>query len=293
MPWIAAVVGGIKSNVGMFMSSAAAGSMAEAQEAQAQRDREQAMRIAQPSATDLEVMSRQNQLSMQSVDYQQQQLALAYQQLAAINPVIKQAFQAQSDIMSGNIPGYLSPLQKQLQISAQQDQNRIAAALGSGGLTSSAGAQASATSTQQNAMTMMNAQQQALTTMGQVGSNAVQAQSGVGSAVGGAFGNAANMAGAYENMSNASKQMQLNAMFGSPLAPYRGGQFVGALMRGQSEQSSGNALMGMGMGMMGKGGMSGGGGGGATDNGSVGSWQSGGGTANYGASGSYWSGGKP
>jgi hypothetical protein len=251
MPWMVGLAAGglLASGIGSAMAAGAAGDIAEAQLAEARRNRELAMGFAAPSANDLESLSRQNSLAQQSVQYQQQQMAMLYQQMAVVDPAIRMAFEQQGDILKGKIPSYLSPLQNQLNIDKQNQSNRINTMMGRGADTSSAGIMANAAYSQQNAMTLMNAQQQALGVLGQVGSNAIGAQQGLQGGAMNAF-NLANASNAQAfGMSDTLAKRQMNAIFGTPTTQYAGAGSVGGLMLAQGLQGMGNQAFGTGLGM--------------------------------------------
>lgn len=294
MPWAAALGGGaLLGGFGSWMAANAAEGMAEAQLAEARRNRELAMGIAQPSVNDLDALSRQNSLAQQSVEFQQNQLSMLYKQMSVIDPAIRMAFQQQGEILQGKIPSYLSPLQKQLQIDKQNQQNRIFAQMGRGADTSSAGIMANAAYGQQNAMTLMNAQQQALGVLGNTGAQLMNAQQGMQGGAANAF-NVANAANQQAfGMSDQLKARQLQAIFGTPTTQYAGAGSVGNLMFAQGLQGIGNQAFGMGMG-------------GAMNSAMMADyknnfpWSSpsnvpstGGGSTNWGSSGSFWNGPNP
>lgn len=236
--------------LGTYLSARSAQSMGEAQLEEARRTRDLAMGVAVPSVQELDAMGRQNALAQDTVSYRQKQLSMIYEQMASIDPAIKMAFQQQADIMRGQIPGYLSPLQKQLQIESQNQQNRIAAQMGRGAPSSSAGMMANAIFSQQNAMTMMNAQQQALGVLGNTGAQLMNAQQGMQAGAVNAFGveTAANQA--TFGMSDELKKRQIQAIIGTPVTPYAGAGSIGGMMIGQGLQGIGNMGMGMGTGML-------------------------------------------
>lgn len=241
---VGASVGG--SLISSGKQADAAQGIASSQQGAADRNRAAALGFAQPTSSELDQLIRQNGVAMQAVNYQQARLAQTAAQFAAIDPTIKAAFEQQGQILQGKIPDYLSPLQKQLQIAQQQNMSRINATLGTGASSSSAGAMAEAQFGQQNAMTLMGAQQQALATLGQVGSNGVAASSQLNADNLNAFGSASNANQAGFNMSNALQSRQINASLGTNVTPYAGGQYAGQLMGAQTMGNMFNTVGGIG-----------------------------------------------
>jgi CTP-dependent riboflavin kinase len=196
-----------------------------------QQRADQAMAFAQPTSQQLQQMTSQNMLSTQAISFQQSQLANITSQLSSLNPTIKAAFDQQGQILKGQVPDYLSPLQKQLQMQAQASTSAINATMGRGADSSSAGLAAKSRFGQDNAMTMMNAEQQGLNTLGNVGANAVNTQNSLYSAFG-AMGQSASALnqGAF-NMSNQVQTNQVNAALGT--AKYQGANNTAALYNAQ------------------------------------------------------------
>lgn len=245
MPMVPLVVAGA-AMAGEAVENGKASNAAQGIATQQQNMANQANAFAQPTSQELQQMSQQNSMASQAVTFQQNQLANVTAQMSATNPVIQAAFNQQAQILNGQVPNYLSPLQKQLQIQAQQSNSQIGAAMGRGGATSSAGIAAGAQFSQQNAMTMMQAQQQAMGVLGQTGANAVNSQNAISGGYN-AMGQAASALnqGAF-NMSNQVQMNQMNAALGT--AKFQGVNQTASLYNAQSTASMLGGLAGMGAG---------------------------------------------
>lgn len=233
MPLIAA---GALAGLGFAGQAIESGKAANATQsaAQAQQARaDQAMGFAAPTAGELQNLSRQNTMAQQAMQYAQAQTQLAAQ-------TVNTAFQQQNQIMNGQIPGYLQPLQKQLQIASQQNQSRVNGVMGNGASSSSAGMMANSIFGQNAAMTTMQTQQQALGTLGAVGANAV----GVANQ---SMGMASNLNEGAFGMSNTLQSRQANAALGT--ANYQGSQFTGQAMDARSMASMFGSIGGIGTGV--------------------------------------------
>lgn len=229
-------LGGLVGNaVSGGKAASASQNIATSQMQQAQAWRTQSLAYAQPTAAELDNITKQNSLAMNALNYSQQQLGVA-------KDTVQNAFKQQNQILNGETPAYLAPLQKQLGIDAQANQNRISAAFGRGASSSSAGIMANAQFSQNSAMTLMNAQQQALGTLSGIGANA-------NSAVLGGFGAAEGANQAAFGMNNALENRITNASVGTNTTNYAGGQYAGDLMSAQSAQRMWGGLGGIGTGL--------------------------------------------
>jgi hypothetical protein len=233
---MAMMAGAGMAGVGMAGQAITSGKAANAAQGMATAQQNQAdlaMGFAAPTAGELQNISQQNSIAQQALQYSQAQLKLAGQ-------TVSNAFSQQNAIMNGQIPSYLQPLQNQLKIAAQQNQNRVNGTMGGGSSSSSAGIAANAMFGQSAAMTTMNAQQQALGTLGQVGANANNI--GMGSAE--AAGNINNQAFGMQNLLQTN---QMNAALGT--AKYAGSQYAGSLYDNQALGNMFGSMAGIGSGV--------------------------------------------
>lgn len=256
-PGIGTAIGaGIGGLVGLFSGSQADSAaqasqqMAQAQFDQARQWRNDAMGFSQASPSELAALSKQTQLATQATDFAQKQVALSQDIIKSSMSNTTLAQTQQRDILNGKIPSYLSPLQKQLAIQQQQEQNRIGAAMGRGAATSSAGIAAASQFGQDSAMTLMGAQQNALGVLGNMG--AANAQIGLGyygaqnNVMQNAFGLDANLLQSQATGYGNIQGRMTNASLGANINSFAGAGSVGQLYSGQYGAAMGNQLAGIG-----------------------------------------------
>lgn len=262
---IGALYGG---GIGSGMDQADAAQQIEmAKQAQAQREREQAMGFAAPSEGELDSQQMMLTQAKSANTFAIQRLDQISKQLEQINPLIGLYAQQQKDILEGKNPSVFQPIQQQMDIQRVQQENRLRQGMGRGYGTSSAGMQAKALQGQ----SMAQARVGALSGLSGLMGNSIQ---GAGSLTQlgqqGLFG-AQGMAGAYADSINRMKQRQIAASLGSSVTQYEGAGSVGALLSAASNQKWANTglnlaatFAGQAMGAGGAGGATGGGGGGAS-----------------------------
>lgn len=242
---IGAGVGGIIGGVGGFFagsgqadSAEAYAQMAAAQAAQAAREREQAMGAANPSFDELQNLQNQLYNMNRLYAFQSAQWDRESKMLEAQSPGLLASAQSMYDLMSGKKEsGMLKPLRDQLEWKRSQLQGQLREQLGPGAEQSSAGIEAMSKFDNQSAMTLEQAQLQAI----QMGGYGLNAATSNYEALRGNFGldatQYAGLAGIYAQDSNFIKNRQLQALLGTSQTPYAGSEHVQDALNGAASGS--------------------------------------------------------
>jgi hypothetical protein len=211
-------------------------------------------------------------------------IAKQQSQLDAMDPQVKQAGQDLYDLLTGHASAVLAPMQQQMARQRQNMMDSLSSQLGPGFMTSSAGINAIVQFDEQSAVTLQNAQLNAVSQMtstyGSLAGMQNQGQNAVTSQTGEAFGRAmtADQSVLQANQFATQRMMAgtLGAMSTNPvnfMAPVdaqgnvianASGPFSGQKVMGQASQAFGNSIFNMVPNMIGasSGGSGGGGGGG-------------------------------
>ena len=240
---IAAVGGGLAlSAVGGIISSNAQANTAESQLGEATVERQQALGFA--GATPAELASQQSQLGMatQSLQLAQDQMGQYALMQSQLSPTFSAAFGQIQGLLGGQQVGYTSPYFTQLNIQRQQMNNQLQGAMGTGYGSSTAGTQAQALFAQQAGMGAMGVTQNALSTLGGLGSQAGGMIQSLGNSSMGMLQGAAGINQGYAGMLGNIQNREIQASIGSSTTQYQGAQYAGSM-------GLGNTLGGLGTGI--------------------------------------------
>lgn len=176
MPVTLAIIGGsvaVGAGVGNYFAGRSAAdaqkSIAEQQLAMAweilnrqSKDRETAVGMSTPSPQEMAQISKQLNMSMQSLNSQLASIAKDEELLHAVDPALKQAGVQAYQLLKGEEAAALAPIRAERARQRQSLESSLRDQLGSGYATSTAGIQALNQFDQDTAGTLQNAQQQTL-----------------------------------------------------------------------------------------------------------------------------------
>lgn len=229
------VVGGLTGQQGAGRAADAAGGAAMAQQEEARRQYGELKGITD-KATVAGLATYDKALTSQETN-----LARQEKLISQIDPTVIEASQQALKLLRGEQSSTLGPLKQQRDLQRQKLVNSLREQLGPGAETSSAGMQALTKFDTETSNIFNGAQQQAIQNLG---STFGQFNSGRPDMLREATG-LGQLGRARADLQ--FDQAKLLSSFGQPLIQSAGAQFVGDQMRGQAQQSFGNALMGGGM----------------------------------------------
>lgn len=240
---IGLLVGGGMSLLGGFLGANAQQNIAEAQLAEAGRNRTLAMGAAQPTAEELQLMGQQLQQYEQANSFRQAEFARLQQTLQTLDPTIFATSQQIGDILAGKEAATLAPIRAERARGQQMLEGQLADRMGAGWKTSTAGLQAQGNYQYQTGQLLANAQLQGLSQLSSVQGqlmgargSAVQQGLGAGQYAGNTLGEAL---GSRSSMAN----RMINAINATPTTQYAGAGNIGQGMLGAGiSQLGGNAM---------------------------------------------------
>lgn len=221
----------IGSVTGANATGSAISGRAEDQWQQAQIERGQALKFAEPTAQELDQQRLMIESTGRQLAFEKQGLDNLGSLLGQISPVLAAGFAQQMAILKGEDTGALAnPISRQIEIERQKQVSRVGQASGTGESTASIAANA------------MFAQQAGMARM-----NALQALSGINAQNAGVMFNAlgagnqttANTSAIQSNVLKALgsvQERQLNASLNSSMVNQAGAKYAGQIYEGQATQ---------------------------------------------------------
>lgn len=239
MPYGAAagtVAGGTMSVIGGKQQADAQQGIANAQQYQANLERQYNMNVAAPTAGEIEMLQNQLQNYNQTLGLQQAQLQRDTSLYNTLNPQLM-------SLLNGGSAPTLSPYMNIVGQQRNQLSTDLARQLGPGWEQTTAGQQALQNFNLQSSNQGAQIQQSYMGTL-------MANQLALGSSIAGQANQGAQTLGALgkDYMSGAMglQGQQLQASMGSSMTPYAGAQYAGDLMRGQMWSNMGSSMMNMG-----------------------------------------------
>lgn len=254
MPVVLPIIGAATSLAGAAIGAGAKQGIADAQQQQAASDRAAAMSYAAPTAQEIQSIGDRINQQQRYQSVQQAGLDRDTSILNTLDPSLVQAGQQAQKLMSGQAASILAPMQQQQTYERNQLQQKLAAQLGPGWQTSSAGQSAlqsfdmqSNLQTQQAQMTAFNSVSQYLN-YGIQSSNAINSQDRLG------FETGSQMSAQTLQSMNTIQARQTNAILAtSPaLQNSAGGQYAGSAATGASLTGLGSSTSTLGGQLMGQ-----------------------------------------
>jgi hypothetical protein len=216
----------------------------------------QAQTAAQMSPQEISSINQMLTTQTSSLSASLNSISTMQNQLNAMSPQVQAAGQDYYNLLTGQSAAILAPLQQQQTQQRNQLMDQLAGTMGPGFMSSSAGIQALTNFDNQSAITLNNAQMNAIQTVGSqymAGAGMQeQGQYGVGAQIQGAYGQSIATtqaaAGAYASNTALQTNATLGAMSANPLNPFGVSTAAGAVTAAAPGTSAGTAMIGQGVG---------------------------------------------
>lgn len=223
----------------------------------AQSSRTQAVALSQPSAAELGQQAKNLQLQSMALSRQQDLLEKDQKLLASIDPAIKASGEQLYNLVQGKAAPILGPLQTEIDRQRVNLQQKLQSQMGPGWETSTAGIQAMSQFNQSAEMTIANAQNSAIQTLG----STLGITSGVRNNILGeenaGFGVSNELNKTGESIASGQINRTLNAFNGQPAPNFAPGDMsglinaagqssIGQIMQGQAQGQIANLGFGLG-----------------------------------------------
>lgn len=259
IPLIAAGVGAAANIIGGAIGANAKQGIANAQQAQAASDRAAAMSYAAPTPQEIQQIGDRINQQQRYQAVQEASVQRDTQILGSLDPALVQAGQQAQKLMSGQNAAIIAPMQQQQQFERNQMQQKLAAQLGPGWQTSSAGQAALQQFDMQANLQTQQAQMSAFNNVSQFLNYGIQSSNAINNTDRMGFETGANMSAQTLGAMGDIQKRQTNAITGTSAAMQgtAGGQFAGQAAAGSMVSGLGSSIAQIG-GMVG-GAMSGGG----------------------------------
>lgn len=237
LPGIGTAIGGVIGAIGGLFGNSYADNMADAsaaQLAQAERDRQQALGFAAPTQDELAnlqsmIANAERYYSLQQAEVQRNQEFIT----KAYGPNILAAGQNAYNLLDGQQASILKPMQDQITRQRSQLVNSLRDQLGPDYQNSSAGVDALSRFDENANMTLQQAQEQAIGVATSAMGISSQSYLATLQSQSQSFTNLASMLGMVGATRNAIQARQVNALTGTPVTPYTGGDAAAAAMHDQ------------------------------------------------------------
>lgn len=229
IPLIAAGIGAVGSIAGAAIGANAKQGIASAQQAQAASDRAAAMSYAAPTAQEIQQIGDRINQQQRYQAVQEASVQRDTQILGSLDPALVQAGQQAQKLMSGQNAAILAPMKQQQTYERNQLQQKLAAQLGPGWQTSSAGQAALQSFDMQSNLQTQQAQMSAFNNVSQFLNYGIQSSNAINNTDRMGFETGSNMsAQTLTAMGNIQKR-QTEAITGTSKAMQdtAGGQFAG------------------------------------------------------------------
>lgn len=242
---VTTAAGGIMSGIGGAQGAAAQQGMSQARQQQAIADRDQAMKYAAPTAQ--EIQSIGDRINQQQRYQAVQEAGLQRDQkiLDTLDPALAQAGQQAFNMMKGQEASILAPMKQQQTMQMNQMKAKLAAQLGPGWETSSAGQAAMQSMQADQAMGLQQAQMGAMNQVTQLLGFGSQARTGMINQERMGFETGSQMSASTLNSMNQIQQRQTNTFerMSGAVQSTAGNQFAGQAAGAKMMSEAGGAMV--------------------------------------------------
>lgn len=244
IPLIAAGVGAAANIVGGAIGANAKQGIANAQQAQAAQDRAAAMSYAAPTAQEIQQIGDRINQQQRYQAVQEASVQRDTQILGSLDPALVQAGQQAQKLMSGQNAAILAPMKQQQQFERNQMQQKLAAQLGPGWQTSSAGQAALQQFDMQSNLQTQQAQMSAFNQVSQFLNYGIQSNNALNDSMRLGFKTGSDMSAQTLSAMGSIQKRQTEAVTGTSKAMQEsaGGQFAGQAATGAMVSGLGNSV---------------------------------------------------
>jgi len=244
IPLIAAGVGAAASVAGSVIGANAKQGIANSQQAQAAQDRASAMQYAAPTAQEIQQIGDRINQQQRYQAVQEAGIQRDTQILGSLDPGLVQAGQQAQKLMSGQQASILAPMKQQQDFERNQMKQKLAAQLGPGFETSSAGQQALQSFDMQANLQTQQAQMSAFNNVSQFLNYGIQSHNAIQNNERMGFETGSQMSAQTLGAMGSIQHRQVGAVLGTSQASIgaAGAQFAGGAAMGAGLAGIGSSI---------------------------------------------------